>query len=180
MASGDQMSALERSICYRGFAEAFRSPRGGMDILSEDLIPPPGENASEEFLAAFEPSVSKSACSLYASAHSDREQMALYEELVRWYDHFGLQRKAKAELPDHISVLLEFMHFLAHREHMCGESGEDPSPLIKAQNEFLERYILPLSEVISSASRAAPERYRVLATELENFGRQSFVKLNVR
>ncbi|MEM7425899.1 MAG: molecular chaperone TorD family protein [Pseudomonadota bacterium] len=174
------MSALERSLCYRGFAEAFRSPRGGTQILSEEVIPAPSVDANTEFLEAFEPSVSKSACSLYASAHSGREQMALYEELIRWYDHFGLQRKARAELPDHVSVLLEFLHFLAHREHVCFEAGEDVSSLLKAQREFLEKYLLPLSASIAGATLNAPERYRVLASELNSFVQQRFVKLNVR
>ena len=119
MTSDSSLSPLERSVCYRGLAEAFRSPSGGVGILDETWIPLPSEDANTEFLDAFEPSISKTACSLYQSAHSNREQTSLYEELIRWYDHFGLQRKAKAELPDHISVELEFMHFLSCR-HIDG------------------------------------------------------------
>ena len=166
------MSPLERSLVYRGFADAFRSPRGGSQILSEDLIPAPTENANTEFLEAFDQALSKDACSLYASAHSNREQMSLYEELIRWYDHFGLQRKAKAELPDHITVLLEFMHFLSHREHVCIEAGEDPSSLLKAQSEFLEKHVLPLGQAVEIGTRGAGERYRVLSAEFLGFARQ--------
>jgi nitrate reductase assembly molybdenum cofactor insertion protein NarJ len=31
--------------------------------------------------------------------------------LVRFYGHFGLAREERAELPDHVTVELEFMHF---------------------------------------------------------------------
>ena len=178
MSADEALSALERSVIYRGFADAFRSPRGGTDILSDDLIPPPSGNANTEFLEAFDQAVSKDACSLYASAHSSREQMSLYEELIRWYDHFGLQRKAKAELPDHITVLLEFMHFLSHREHVCLEGGEDTSSLLKAQSEFLEKHVVPLAHAVSAGTREASERYWVLAVELSAFTRQHFEQLS--
>lgn len=174
MSADEDLSALERSIIYRGFADAFRSPRGGTDILSDDLVPPPTENANQEFLEAFEQAVFKDACSLYASAHSDREQMSLYEELVRWYDHFGLQRKAKAELPDHITVLLEFMHFLSHKEHVCSEAGDNTTSLLKAQAEFLEKHVLPLAHAVAAGTTEASERYRALAAELSNFAQQHF------
>ena len=177
MSPGVPMSALERSIVYRGFADAFRSPRGGSQILSDDLIPAPAENANTEFLEAFDQAVSKAACSLYASAHSNREQMSLYEELIRWYDHFGLQRKAKAELPDHITVLLEFMHFLSHREHICREASEDASSLVKAQSEFLRKHVLPLALAVEAGTKEASERYRVLSAEFLGFARQHHEEL---
>ncbi len=165
MIAGDTMSALERSVCYRGFAEAFRSPSGGDDILDNQLIPPASINAEAEFLEAFEPAASKTACSLYESANLGRDQISLYEELLRWYDHFGLQRKSKAELPDHISVELEFMHFLAFREHNAKLQGDDTSPLLRAQQEFLGRHLLPLAKAIMENTRIAAPRYKAITSE---------------
>lgn len=172
MAQDPPLSALERSVCYRGLAEAFRSPKGGVGILDESWIPEPSENARSEFLEAFEPSVSKIACSLYQSAHSTREQTSLYEELIRWYDHFGLQRKARAELPDHISVELEFMHFLTYREHLAGEDLEAVSRLQRAQREFLEKHLHPFTMSILEHSSPFANRFKVLCVEIEGFASQ--------
>ncbi len=169
MAQNDPITVLERSICYRGLAEAFRSPAGGVGILDESWIPAPSKNAKTEFLEAFEPAVSKTACALYQSAHSSREQTSLYEELIRWYDHFGLQRKAKAELPDHISVELEFMHFLSYREHLAGDDPVAVNTLRRAQKEFLEKHLHPLSMSILGHSSPFANRFRVLCVENEDF-----------
>ncbi len=176
---GEAMSALERSVCYRGFAEAFRSPGGGADIFDETLIPLPSKDASAEFLGAFDPSVSKSGCSLYESAHSEREQMALYEELVRWYDHFGLQRKTRAELPDHISIELEFMHFLAYREHVMESHRDSVETLRSAQRAFLEKHLFPLTKAIKQNMRkTAAQRYKAIAEAAHDFVDWQIVYLN--
>lgn len=169
MAQDPPLSALERSVCYRGLAEAFRSPAGGSGILDDAWIPAPSEDAKTEFLQAFEPSISKTACSLYQSTHSGREQTSLYEELIRWYDHFGLQRKAKAELPDHISVELEFMHFLSYSEHLADQNPDAVKTLQRAQREFLEKHLHPLSMSILGYSSAFANRYKVLCVETEGF-----------
>ena len=174
------LNALELSICYRGLAEAFRSPAGGVDVLDENWIPAPSKNAKGEFLNAFEPSVSDTACSLYQSAHSNREQTALFEELIRWYDHFGLQRKAKAELPDHISVELEFMHFLTYREHLAGEDKDAVQTLRRAQKEFLNKHLHPFSMSISSRSEPFAPRYKALCGNCEQFLREHISTLDER
>ncbi len=168
----EPITVLERSICYRGLAEAFRSPAGGVGILDEDWIPPPSKNAKTEFLEAFEPAVSKTACALYQSAHSSREQTSLYEELIRWYDHFGLQRKAKAELPDHISVELEFMHFLTYREHLSAGDENAISILRRAENEFLLKHLHPFSLSILGHSETYANRFKKLCVECELFIRR--------
>ena len=172
MTSDEPLTVLERSICYRGLAEAFRSPAGGASILDESWIPAPSQNAKTEFLEAFEPAVSKTACALYESAHSNREQTSLYEELIRWYDHFGLQRKAKAELPDHVSVELEFMHFLTYREHISADDEQAISTLRRAEKEFLTKHLHPFSVSILGHSEIFANRYRYLCLEHELFLRR--------
>jgi TorA maturation chaperone TorD len=71
---------------------------------------------AKAFMDAFDPAVSKRASSLHASTHVNREQTDLYQELIRWYDHFGLKRRDGGELPDHLAVMLEFMQFLTFQE----------------------------------------------------------------
>lgn len=162
-------SALERSLTYRGFAEAFRAPDGGSGLLDETLIPPPPANASEAFVAAFDPAVSDSACSLHESAHSSRDQANLFEELVRWYDHFGLRRLDTAELPDHLSVELEFMHFLAWQEHRQSQDEAALSPLRRARAEFADRHLLPFALAVKRSVRTEAVRYRALCAALPEF-----------
>ena len=178
MAQDEPITVLERSICYRGLAEAFRSPAGGVGILDESWIPPPSKNAKTEFLDAFEPSISKSACSLYQSAHSNREQTSLFEELIRWYDHFGLQRKAKAELPDHVSVELEFMHFLTYREHVSAGDESALNNLRRAERDFLSKHLHPFSLSILGHSDAYANRYKNLCVELESFVHRHLLDLS--
>ena len=55
--------------------------------------------------------------SLHASTHLERDQTDLYQEMIRWYDHFGLKRRDGGELPDHLSIMLEFLQFVTAQEH---------------------------------------------------------------
>ena len=61
------------------------------------------------------------------------------EDLVRFYDFFGYRLAERfAWAPDHLSVELEFMHFLCY-----GEAAEDePEPYQFAQLDFAERHIV--------------------------------------
>ncbi len=163
------MTPLERSTCYRGFAEAFRAPDGGMDILADDLVPPPPENAAQAFIEAFDPAVHDGGCSLYESSHVTRGQTDLYEELVRWYDHFGLKRTQTAELPDHVSVELEFMHFLTFLEIQHAGDEDVLTNLHRAQRDFLDRHLVPLAGAIVKATSARADRYGALPIALLRF-----------
>ncbi len=77
-------------------------------------------------MAAYDPAISKAAVSLHASAHLERDQTDLYQEMIRWYDHFGLKRRDGGELPDHLSIMLEFLQFVTAQEHA---NAKTPLPL---------------------------------------------------
>ncbi len=163
------MTPLERSAVYGGFASAFRKADGGTDVLDDTLVPPPPEGASKAFMAAFDPSVSKTAVSLHASAHTERDQTDLYQELIRWYDHFGLKRRDGGELPDHVSVMLEFLQFLTAQEAANAGDAAAVGSLHKAQGDFIERQVLPLVEAMSGKLETDAERYQVLPQGLRAF-----------
>lgn len=76
-------------------------------------------------------------CPLY-SGHHTADRMRTMEELVRFYNFFGL-KIAPGHLPDHASVELEFMHYLAARQD---EEGEDRASYLFAQRDFLDRQLL--------------------------------------
>lgn len=93
------------------------------------------------FNEAFDPSVSERACSLREGSYAGGDQSALFEELMRFYGFFGLGREEGAEMPDHLSVELEFMHFLAFQEGRCGGDAQALASLSRAQRDFLARHL---------------------------------------
>jgi len=105
-------------------------------------------------------------CPLY-SGHYARDRMRVMEELVRFYHYFGL-RLAPGHLPDHITVLLEFMGRLASAE---GGPGADVLSYRRAQRDFLGRHLLPwvprLAEGV--ARRRAPRFYKALTAFTAHF-----------
>lgn len=167
--TGAVPTALERSLTYRGFSEAFRSAEGGVDLLDDALIPLPPENAAIEFVNAFDPAVCADACSLHASHYAKQGQAALFEELLRWHNHFGLKRTDAAVLPDHAAAELEFMHFLTYREHKTQINSKSVRALRRAERDFLERHLLPLADAIKANCSSPAARYKALSEELPRF-----------
>ena len=62
------------------------------------------------------------------------------EELIRFYNFFGL-RLAEGQLPDHITVELEFMQYLASMEAESLANQGDHESYRRAQSDFLERHL---------------------------------------
>lgn len=62
------------------------------------------------------------------------------EDLVRFYDFFGYRLAERfAWAPDHLSVELEFMHYLCYGE---AATEEDPESFQLAQVDFTERHLV--------------------------------------
>lgn len=163
------MTPLERSTVYGGFAAAFRSGDGGADVLDETMVPPPPADAASAFMAAFDPAISKTAVSLHASAHLERDQTDLYQELIRWYDHFGLKRRDGGELPDHLSVMLEFLQFVTAQEHANAMDAAAVTSLHAAQGDFITRQVLPLVAAVIDKLETGDPRYHALPQALRAF-----------
>jgi putative dimethyl sulfoxide reductase chaperone len=80
-------------------------------------------------------------CTLYEGEYRVGARMQVMEELVRFYDHFGLSLSTEdRELPDHLSVELEFLHYLTFKETVALERGHDPGPYRRAEIDFLARH----------------------------------------
>lgn len=129
----DASQASTTSALYTGFARAFRYPEGDEHVLD-----------GAEYTRAFDRGVSDEAVSIHESAYVDADVSAVFEELVRFYEHFGLRRLQNAELPDHLSVELEFMHFMSELENHAIARGDDVAPLRLAQRDFLDRHVSKL------------------------------------
>lgn len=75
------------------------------------------------------------------------------EEVVRFYELFGYDLgSAMSWQPDHVSVLLEFLHYLAIREG-AARTAEEQETLARAQRDFLARHLLdwlpPLAQALA-------------------------------
>lgn len=74
--------------------------------------------------------------------HHFGARMQVMEEVLRFYEHFGLAPDAQANaLPDHLVSELEFMHYLAHREAEHLAAGRDARPWQRGQRDFLARQL---------------------------------------
>lgn len=127
--------AAGRCGLYAALAKAF---------TYEGAISGPLKINGYAFNEAFDPSVNERACSLREGSYSGGDQSALFEELMRFYGFFGLGRKEQGEMPDHISVELEFMHFLNYQESKAGGDPAVHASLALAQRDFIERHLLRL------------------------------------
>lgn len=149
----DVSTANARSMTYGRLAQAFKYPEKGQPSLLSAL----------EYTEAFDPAASELACSLREYSYaSDTHSTALNEELLRFYHYFGLNRSSEALMPDHISVELEFMQFLAVLEVNAAGRGDSVVSIQKAQRDFILRHLKVLVDGISSAYRAESPAGRAL------------------
>ena len=76
------------------------------------------------------------------------------EDLVRFYDYFGYALAERfAWAPDHLSVELEFMHYLCYGE---ASSETDPQPFQLAQADFAQRHFGWLQDWSAKVSETRP------------------------
>lgn len=108
-------------------------------------------------------------CPLYGG-HYGRDRLRTMEELVRFYNYFGL-RIAPRLMPDHVTVELEYMHYLAHQEAEARQDRGDTESFLRAQKDFLERHLCkwwPLA--LAAVEQHRPQRfYRSLMTLVRRF-----------
>lgn len=159
-------SADERSKRYQVFSEFFRYPSNQQDDGVDIEIDLP---TGTIYLASFDPAVSSQACSLYESDHTSIDRSAVFEELVRFHSYFGLVRDTDAEPPDHISVELEFMHFLTYLEHTSQVRGEAVEDIRHAQHDFLSRHLLTILKGLEKRHNTDNVFYDRLIKDLRQF-----------
>ncbi len=106
-----------------------------------------------------------------------------------FYRHFGLKAatgdEGRAEEPDHLIDMLEFMAVLCYLEARALERGADPAGYRRAQRDFLQRYLLPLMDAIcrgvAAESGLSLDATLVrMAEDLPEWARQQLVELEAR
>ena len=109
--------------------------------------------------------------SLLERRYSDEKtEKPLWENLFRFYEHFGLDfsEGGIGSTPDHLSVELEFMHYLGFLE--AGTPGE-VADLRRGQRDFLSRHLNTWTDPFTDSLRAAPDSapYAEIAAWLAEF-----------
>jgi len=158
------LSPQERSLIYSRLAQAFSYPQPedyasikagdylqpfyllGDDIRERILsltYPTSLEELQQEYTRLFDVGRGTAGppCPLYEGCYrTDWGRSKLFEELLRFYNFFGLGLSPdNRELPDHLTVELEFMHFLTYQE----AKEQDNLPFQRAQRDFVKRHLLP-------------------------------------
>ncbi|MCZ7526759.1 MAG: molecular chaperone TorD family protein [Acidimicrobiia bacterium] len=88
---------------------------------------------------------------LYEAEHGGG-RLKVLEDVLRFYDHFGLdpaRGPAWRDRPDHVATELEFLHVLGFREAKALEEGNDPTPFRAAARDFLRFHALDVVTAIS-------------------------------
>jgi len=99
---------------------------------------------------------------LHERAYSNMNEQVLFEELLRCYEHFGLdfEKCSNRFWPDALQVEIEFMHYLAYLQAISPGSRHS---LLLAQRDFLLRHLQPFCEGISTSLRGcSPSVYTEL------------------
>ncbi|NMG56003.1 molecular chaperone TorD family protein [Aromatoleum aromaticum] len=164
-------NALGRSAMYAALSCAFAYEGAGSG---------PVAIAGSDFNAAFDPSVSEDACSLREGAYAGGDQTALFEELMRFYGYFGLARGESAEMPDHLSVELEFMHFLTHQQERSAGQPEAVESLLRAQCDFVARHLLRLLRGVRASLKDTSPACRDLVELTEAFVSEDLQEISRR
>ncbi|RMF96947.1 MAG: hypothetical protein D6727_06705 [Gammaproteobacteria bacterium] len=155
-----EQTAAPRCACYAAWSELLASPHD-IDVPAA-LRQRQGIAASLDYAAALDRLIG--ACLAAGPAQLKREYSGLFEigndgppvpiredlqtgqragtreDLVRFYDYFGYTLgDGFAWQPDHLSVELEFMHYLCYRE---AAAAADPQSYQLAQADFTDRHLL--------------------------------------
>jgi DMSO reductase family type II enzyme chaperone len=142
-----QVTAPPRCACYAAWSELTASPhdldpRPGLlaRLGSWEAIPHAGNMAAliRDYANTDLDTLKQQYSGLF-EVGSDGPPLPIREDLVRFYDFFGYRLADRfAWAPDHLSVELEFMHFLCYGE---ATNGAEPESFQFAQLDFTERHL---------------------------------------
>jgi len=199
---GDELTAGARSYVYQMLATAFSYPSEDfveslasgewsqrLLALSEHLPfglttiePSPATEdrgaLQQGYVSTFEVGTGRPFCPLYEGSHRSG-RMKLMEDLVRFYEHFGLMTQP-GDHPDHLCAELEFMHYMAFKEAAAHARSEPVPDLQRAQRDFLDRHLckwLPRVRARLASARDLPAFYFSVAALTEEFCRQDLAWL---
>lgn len=174
--------AAARSRVYGLLAEGLSYPEGSValrqldgdwrgdiaDALAElpHAVSPDDDSAvsgdlsvpllKSRYSTLFDVSSGAPAISLLERRYVDTPEQQLWEQLLRYYGHFGLDfsRGTAAEQPDHLLTELSFMHYLAYLE---AGAGTGAAAFLRGQRDFLARHLEALAAGVAERAAATPD-----------------------
>lgn len=130
--------ALTSGEWLEEFRDVLESLPFGFAVPAEDLAllagAPAPDALAHDYIRLFEVGTGRPFCPLYEGAHRGG-RMKIMEELVRFYEHFGL-KPATGDQPDHLCAELQFMHYLAFKQ-----AAAPSADLLLAQRDFVYRHL---------------------------------------
>ena len=151
---GTAATAALRCLCYAAFSELMASPhevdarasllaRVGLGEALDALLTEVGsadlKRLQSEYSGLFEVGSEGPPVPIREDLQTG-QHAGTREDVVRFYDYFGYVLEEKFSWqPDHLSLELEFMHYLCFRET---EGGADVLSYQLAQVDFAERHLL--------------------------------------
>lgn len=193
----ERRAAAARSRAYGIFSRIFRYPSDNVvqpmldGSLREELrqalddlpypsslvaqvwppLPDCAEDLQASYCGLFDTSRPRGAAvSLSEKDYVQTERSLMWEDLLRFYEHFGLEYSIDKvpELPDHLVTELDFLHYLAFLE--AATVGDD-EPFGRAREDFVGRHLgkwLPaLADKIARAGADTP--YAAFGAMLQTF-----------
>lgn len=109
--------------------------------------------------------------------------------IAAFYRHFGLtaavEDEGRADEPDHLSAMAEFMAVLCHLESGTLARRSDAAPVRRAQRDFLARYLAPALGCVDGALTRSPvpdldPTLRQIISDLAHWSRQQIAELEAR
>lgn len=130
-----ELRELARSLDDQALAGIFAESLQGLDeiAVSDGSLP-----LADAYTALFDNCTGRAAVSMYEKDYGNGDAKMIWEEAIRFYEHFGLNFDVRVtrDWPDHIGTELEFMHYLTYLEAVAEDDGE---ALRQAQGDFLTR-----------------------------------------
>ncbi len=149
--SGEYVEALRDDLAALAQEEtaAAEAPLLRPDTVREALAGVPSlEDFESDYVRVFDVGAPKPPCPPYEGFNlaNDLPRNRVMISLSEFYKHFGLVMGGdddRREMPDHLSVELEFMHFLAFKEAQAREDQQDEllDGYLLAQHDFLSHHI---------------------------------------
>ena len=136
------------TVYPRAFRDEFE---GALASLPFDIARPQSPGAlitddgyvdfQAEYIRLFDVGTVRPPCPLYGGEWGMARRSTM-EDALRFYRFFGLRiDEGTRELPDHVTVQLEFMEVMAYTEGTARVRGADTRPLVLAQRDFLSRHL---------------------------------------
>ncbi len=167
LAFGHPTAEMQDALKSGGFHRAFDQSWSAVTGRHWPEVTPSPDLATLEagYITAFlHGPKGKPIASLFAGDHdhllAGQARPVFMLNISAFYRHFGLKAAAgdegRADEPDHLASMLEFMAVLCHLEVKALGENRDPSPFRRAERDFIRRHVGPMLRTVAGRLRTGP------------------------